>query len=61
MTENSERTPVTINLTDISIMKELVEICATKGIIHPKSFVSIGTLWEKLETILISNTPAKPN
>lgn len=59
MAESSTSTPVTINLTDISVLKELVEICAAKGIIHPKSFTSVGIVWEKLEAILIANSVPK--
>lgn len=44
--------PTTIDLKDIVTVKELIEICASRGIIHPKSFPTLGALWNKFDTII---------
>jgi hypothetical protein len=53
-------TDFTVDLKDLLTMRELIEVCATRGVIHPKSFASIGTLWLKLDTIITNVNSTTP-
>jgi hypothetical protein len=57
MSEPTTDTEIAIELKDILTMRELIELCATRGLLHPKSFVTLGTLWSKLDSIVAKFTP----
>ena len=44
----------TIDLVDLTVIKELIEHSAQRGLIHPKSFVAVGNTYQKIEGIIAS-------
>ena len=41
-----------ITVADLSFLKELIEVSAKAGIIHPRSFIGVGTIYQKLEDVV---------
>lgn len=41
-----------ITTDDLDVIKQLIEISTKNGLISPKSLVTIGTLYEKIDSLL---------
>ena len=51
-----ETTTIVIDLQDIAILRELIEVSATRGIIHPRTFITLGNVYAKLDKIIQVNS-----
>lgn len=45
-----------ITLADVSVMLQIIEICAKRGAFHPDEFVPIGNLTTKLKQVVAKAT-----
>jgi hypothetical protein len=56
--ENTKEISTSLTVEDIKVLAGLIEVCSARGVIRPAEFIPVGTLFNKLVSIL-QNTENK--